>query len=71
MESLIHAPKLNAHHLPWFNTRSPLDLDDFHGKRVILDFWTYCCINCIHIIPTLNRIEVKFPESVLRGLQNI
>lgn len=65
MEKLIHAPKLDAHDLPWFNTPSALDLEDFQGKLVILDFWTYCCINCIHIIPTLRRIEKKFPESVL------
>lgn len=65
MEKLIHAPRLNAASLPWFNTRSPLDLPDFQGTLTILDFWTYCCINCIHIVPTLKRIEKKFPDSVV------
>lgn len=62
---LIHAPKLNARDLPWFNVKAPLELSDLAGKLVILDFWTFCCINCIHIIPTLKRIEDKFPDSVV------
>jgi thiol-disulfide isomerase/thioredoxin/DNA-binding beta-propeller fold protein YncE len=61
----IHAPRLNAGNLPWFNVKTPLDLPDLKGKLVILDFWTLCCINCIHIIPTLKRIEEKFPESLV------
>ncbi len=65
MKPLLHAPKLNASNLPWFNTRAPLDLSDFKGKLAILDFWTYCCINCIHVIPTLKRIEESFPDSVV------
>jgi thiol-disulfide isomerase/thioredoxin len=65
MDNLIHAPKLNAQNLPWFNVQKPLDLADLQGKLVILDFWTYCCINCIHIIPTLKKIEEKYPESVV------
>ena len=65
MKPLLHAPKLNAAKLPWFNTRAPLDLSDFKGKLAILDFWTYCCINCIHVIPTLKRIEENFPDSVV------
>jgi len=63
--TMIHAPRLNAQNLPWFNVKAPLDLPDLQGKLVILDFWTFCCINCIHIIPTLKRIEKKFPDSVV------
>src|SRR5262249_16248523 len=40
----------------WLNTASPLRLKDLRGKIVILDFWTYCCINCIHTIPDLARL---------------
>jgi thiol-disulfide isomerase/thioredoxin len=61
----VHAPKLNAQNLPWFNVNRPLDLPDLKGKLVILDFWTFCCINCIHIIPTLKRIEEKFPDDIV------
>lgn len=62
---MIHAPRLNAKNLPWFNVKAPLDLPDLKGKLVILDFWTFCCINCIHIIPTLKRVEEKFPDAVV------
>ena len=64
-ERLIHAPLLRAEDLPWFNTEGPLELDDLEGKIAILDFWTYCCINCIHIIPTLKRVEALFPDELV------
>ncbi|HHT9136531.1 MAG TPA: hypothetical protein ACFYEK_04715, partial [Candidatus Wunengus sp. YC60] len=35
----------------WLNVSRPLTLADLKGKVVLLDFWTYCCINCMHIIP--------------------
>ena len=60
----IHAPSLNAANLPWFNTQKPLDLADLRGRLVILDFWTYCCINCLQIIPTLKQVEKQFPDSL-------
>lgn len=64
-ERLVHAPRLDAESLPWFNVPRPLDLDDLAGKVVILDFWTYCCINCIHIIPTLKILEEKYPDDLV------
>jgi len=60
----VHAPALNAENLPWFNVHKPLDLPDLKGKVTILDFWTFCCINCIHIIPTLKNLEKRFPKSL-------
>ena len=60
----IHAPSLNGANLPWFNTNQPLELEDFRGRLVILDFWTYCCINCLQIIPTLKHVEKLFPDSL-------
>ncbi len=62
---LVRAPRLQAANLPWFNVHAPLDLPDLTGKLVILDFWTYCCINCIHIVPTLKRIEEAYPDDVV------
>ena len=32
--------------LRWLNTPQPLRLSDLRGKFVLLDFWTFCCINC-------------------------
>jgi thiol-disulfide isomerase/thioredoxin len=60
----IHAPLLNGANLPWFNTPQPIDLDDLRGRLVILDFWTYCCINCLQIIPTLKKVENLFSDSL-------
>lgn len=62
---VIHAPNLNAQHLPWFNVAAPLDLPELKGSVTVLDFWTFCCINCIHIIPTLKRIEAKFADDLV------
>ena len=39
---------------------SPLSLaSELSGKVVVLDFFTYCCINCMHILPDLHRLEEK------------
>ncbi len=47
--------------LKWLNTDKKLDLaGNLKGHVVILDFWTYCCINCIHILPDLHYIEKKY-----------
>jgi len=53
----------------WFNTSGPLHLADLRGKVVLLDFWTFCCINCIHTLPELARLEKKYPgELVVIGV---
>jgi len=40
----------------------PLTLEkDLKGRFTILDFFTYCCINCIHILAELEEIEAEFP----------
>jgi thiol-disulfide isomerase/thioredoxin len=51
--------------MEWLNTDRPLTLKELRGKIVILDFWTYCCINCIHIIPDLKRLEAKYPNELV------
>ena len=51
--------------LDWLNTDRPLALEQLRGKIVILDFWTYGCINCIHIIPDLERLEEEFAEELV------
>ena len=39
----------------WVNVAKPLSLADLRGRFVLLDFWTYCCINCMHVLPELQR----------------
>ncbi|XP_031699413.1 NHL repeat-containing protein 2 [Anarrhichthys ocellatus] len=46
--------------LEWLNTEGPLSLNkELSGKVVLLDFFTYCCINCMHILPDLHHLEKK------------
>ncbi|GMH11336.1 hypothetical protein Nepgr_013177 [Nepenthes gracilis] len=48
--------------LDWLNT-TPLQLyRDLKGKVVLLDFWTYCCINCMHVLPDLEFLEKKYKD---------
>ena len=51
--------------LDWLNTTYPLSLEALRGKIVVLDFWTYGCINCIHVIPDLERLEEEFADELV------
>ncbi len=58
-------PKVRCPEFPpestWLNVSRPLSLaEDLRGCVVVLDFWTYCCINCMHVLPVLARIEERF-----------
>ena len=60
----IAAPALDgASH--WFNVPAPLALGELRGKVVILDFWTYGCINCMHILRDLKTLEQRFPDELV------
>ncbi len=68
--SPIRAPEISEG-LEWFNTKHPLKLSEQHGKVVLLDFWTYCCINCMHILPDLRYLQGKYSDSlVIVGLHS-
>lgn len=42
----------------WLNVCRPLSFSDqLKGKLVVLDFFTYCCINCMHVLPDLEALE--------------
>src|SRR5690349_6845537 len=60
----IRAPELSGGR-GWLNTDKPLSLAALKGKVVLLDFWTYGCINCMHIIPDLKRLEKKYPNELV------
>ncbi|MFN8563435.1 MAG: thioredoxin-like domain-containing protein [Anaerolineae bacterium] len=49
----------------WLNVPAPLTIEALRGKIVILDFWTYGCINCIHMIPTLQRLEAAYGDALV------
>ncbi|XP_025791683.1 protein SUPPRESSOR OF QUENCHING 1, chloroplastic isoform X1 [Panicum hallii] len=49
--------------LDWLNT-APLQFGrDLKGRVVLLDFWTYCCINCMHVLPDLEFVENKYKDK--------
>ena len=51
--------------LVWLNTAAPIRLEDLRGKFVLFDFWTYCCINCMHVLPKLGKLEKAFPKNLV------
>jgi thiol-disulfide isomerase/thioredoxin len=60
----VAAPELEGG-LAWLNTAAPLRQRDVRGKVVLLDFWTLCCINCIHTLPDLARLEKKYANELV------
>jgi DNA-binding beta-propeller fold protein YncE len=60
----IRAPELDGG-VGWLNTSGPLHLRDLRGKIVLVDFWTLCCINCIHTLPDLAKLEKKYPNQLV------
>lgn len=58
------APELDGG-IAWLNTAGPIKLVDLKGKVVVLDFWTFCCINCIHTLPDLAKLEKKYEKELV------
>jgi thiol-disulfide isomerase/thioredoxin len=63
-QARIRAPELTGGH-GWLNTDKALSIAALRGKVVLLDFWTYGCINCMHIIPDLKKLEHKYPNNLV------
>jgi thiol-disulfide isomerase/thioredoxin/sugar lactone lactonase YvrE len=63
-EERIKAPELDGG-VAWLNTAGPIRLKDLRGKIVVLDFWTLCCINCIHTLPDLAKLEKKYANELV------
>jgi thiol-disulfide isomerase/thioredoxin len=59
-DATVQAPEL-PENLSWLNSRTPLRLgNELLGQVLLLDFWTYCCINCVHMLPALAQLEEEF-----------
>ena len=48
----------------WLNAERKLTVDDLEGRIILLDFWTFCCINCIHVMPDLHYLEERFGDKL-------
>jgi DNA-binding beta-propeller fold protein YncE len=70
----VPAPELEGG-VAWLNSAGPLYIHDGYnplakrqtlkGKVILLDFWTLCCINCIHIMPDLAKLEKKYTNELV------
>ncbi|WP_405888158.1 redoxin domain-containing protein [Streptomyces sp. NBC_01136] len=61
----VRAPEL-AGKGGWINTvGGGLSLADLRGRIVIVDFWTFCCVNCLHVLDELRELEEKHRDTVV------
>ncbi|MEV4753855.1 NHL domain-containing thioredoxin family protein [Micromonospora sp. NPDC049559] len=65
MSARVRAPELRGR--GWLNTggKSLSLKDDLRGRIVLLDFWTFCCINCLHVLDELRPLEEKYGDAVV------
>jgi thiol-disulfide isomerase/thioredoxin len=50
----------------WLNTGgADVTLADLRGKIVVLDFWTFCCVNCLHVLDELRELEEAHRDEVV------
>ncbi|MDG4822278.1 NHL domain-containing thioredoxin family protein [Asanoa sp. WMMD1127] len=64
MTPRVRAPQLKGR--GWLNTGGRgLSIGDLRGKIVLLDFWTFCCINCLHVLDELRPLEEKYGDVLV------
>ncbi|WP_218917752.1 NHL domain-containing thioredoxin family protein [Nocardioides dokdonensis] len=59
----VRAPELVGR--GWLNTDGPLSLADLRGRFLLLDFWTFCCVNCLHVLDELRPLEAAYAEELV------
>ena len=60
----VRAPQL--HGRGWLNTGGKtLTLADLRGRIVLLDFWTFACVNCLHVLEELRPLEARFGDVLV------
>jgi len=57
----VRAPELRGRR--WLNTGG--EPPDLRGKIVLLDFWTFCCVNCLHVLDELRPLEEEFADVLV------
>ncbi|MFI1497842.1 NHL domain-containing thioredoxin family protein [Streptomyces platensis] len=61
----VRAPELTGKG-GWLNTgNKDLTLSDLRGRIVVLDFWTFCCVNCLHVLDELRELEERHRDTVV------
>lgn len=60
----VRAPELRGR--GWLNTGGrEVTLADLRGRILILDFWTFCCVNCLHVLDELRALEERFGDVLV------
>ncbi|RNI25400.1 NHL domain-containing thioredoxin family protein [Flexivirga caeni] len=60
----VRAPELIGR--GWLNTGgADVRLSDLQGQVVVLDFWTFCCVNCLHVLDELRPLETEFADQLV------
>jgi len=60
----VRAPELRGR--GWLNTGGKsYSIKDFRGRVLIIDFWTFCCINCLHVLDELRPLEEKYGDVLV------
>ncbi|HET7326098.1 MAG TPA: NHL domain-containing thioredoxin family protein [Nocardioidaceae bacterium] len=60
----VRAPELAGR--GWLNTGgASYGISDLRGRFVLLDFWTFCCVNCLHVLDELRDVEQQFPDELV------
>ncbi|HEY2206920.1 MAG TPA: thioredoxin-like domain-containing protein [Pseudonocardia sp.] len=60
----VRAPELRGRR--WLNTGgAELSIAGLRGKIVLLDFWTFCCVNCLHVLDELRELEERFADVLV------
>ena len=60
----VRAPELSGR--GWLNTGGrTLRLADLRGRFVLLDFWTFCCVNCLHVIDEMRPLEERYADVLV------
>ena len=64
------APAPELHNQVWLNTEAPLRLSELRGKVVLVDMWTFGCINCRNVIPSLRGWHAAYSSQGLVVIGN-
>jgi DNA-binding beta-propeller fold protein YncE len=60
----VRAPELRGR--AWLNTGGEaLTIGGLRGRIVLLDFWTFCCVNCLHVLDELRAVEKTYADVLV------
>ena len=55
---------ITNHKAEWLNVERPLEASDIKNRVILLDFWTYACVNCLHVMPEIKKLEQEFGNKL-------